>query len=98
MATEPMGRRGLLLLAVLFEGGLAVLALGAGWVLDRPVADAVRWDGRDTLLGVAASLPMLLGFWLCLRSTAGPLARIRQVADELLRPLFATCTVADLAL
>jgi membrane protease YdiL (CAAX protease family) len=99
---EPDGvnrRRGWLvfLAASLFEGGLAVLAWALGWLLDQAPWQGLRWDWRDSLLGLAASLPLMLLFWLCLRWQIPPLIRIRKVVDELIRPLFADCTVAELA-
>jgi membrane protease YdiL (CAAX protease family) len=41
---------------------------------------------------------MLLLFLLCLTWPVGPLARIRRITDEIIRPLFASCTLLELAL
>jgi membrane protease YdiL (CAAX protease family) len=40
---------------------------------------------------------MLLGFMLCVRWPIGPLAQIKQFSEEVIRPLFAPCTLAELA-
>src|SRR5262249_39397182 len=48
-------------------------------------------------LGIAISLPMLLGFFLCVRWPVGPLARIKEFADEVIQPLFAPCSLFELA-
>lgn len=40
---------------------------------------------------------MLLVFFACIRWPVGPVARIKQVAEELIRPLFAGATVLELA-
>ena len=40
---------------------------------------------------------MLLLFVLMLRWPVGPLSRIKQFSEEVIRPLFASCTVLDLA-
>lgn len=86
------------LLAVLFEAGLGLLALGLGRLLDVPAAAGWRWGGGAALVGLAASLPMLGVFFACLHLPLGPLRRIRAFADDTVRPLFAPCTLAELAL
>jgi membrane protease YdiL (CAAX protease family) len=97
-AHEWPGRRRLLLLAVVFEGSLAVLAWAAGWLLGQRPWHEVTWDARHAALGVAATLPLLAGFALCVSLPWRPLVRIRRLADELIRPLFGASTVFDLAL
>jgi membrane protease YdiL (CAAX protease family) len=97
MESAP-GRRQLVLFALLLEGGLAVLAWGLGWLLEQPAWETLQWTWHDAALGVIVSLPLLLIFLLCTRWPLGPLARIKQVADEVIRPLFAACRLPDLAL
>ena len=97
MEPEPRLRRSVVLLGVLVEGGLAVLACLLGWALGQPVWERWHWNGWDAALGAGASLPMLLAFALCLWWPVGPLGRIRQFCDEVVRPLFAPCSVLDLA-
>ncbi len=80
-----------------FEGSLAGLAWGLGWILDEPFWNHCSWDVRDAGLGLAASVPMLLLFWACLHIPVGPLARIKRIAEEFIRPLFSGCTVLQLA-
>lgn len=97
MELEPPRRRDALLLALGFEGGLLVLALCLGWLLDEPPLAHIRWGSWDAALGVAATLPLLLGFMMCLRWPVGPLRRIRGFADEVIRSYFGGCTLLDLA-
>jgi membrane protease YdiL (CAAX protease family) len=85
-------------LALIFEGGLGLAAWLLGWVFDQPPLRDLRWDGRAVGLGVAATVPMLVIFFACLRWPVGPLARIKQISDELIRPLFASCSPLELAL
>src|SRR6516162_8425863 len=85
-------------LGIVLEGGLAVLAWGLGWLLGLPLSDQLWWDARDSALGVAASLPLLVFFLLCLRWPAAPLERIRHIVQRFIRPLFADLSVAELAL
>jgi membrane protease YdiL (CAAX protease family) len=91
-------RRRVLWLAIAFEGGLGVFACLLSWLFSEPLAEVVRVNGRDTALGAAASVPMLALFVVCVRWPLGPLARIKDFADEVVRPLFAPCTVLELAL
>jgi uncharacterized protein len=93
-----MGRREVMWLAVLFEGGLGVLACLIGWAAGLPPWEKLTWDLADAALGVAACLPMLTGFTFCVLVPLPPLARIREFMDRVVRPLFRDCTLADLAL
>jgi uncharacterized protein len=98
MSLEPVSRRDALLLAIGFEGGLLALALVLGWLLGQPPLELTHWNVRDLGLGIVATLPLLAGFWICVRWPVGPLARIKQFSEEFIRPLFRGCTVYDLAL
>jgi membrane protease YdiL (CAAX protease family) len=93
----PLRRRQVLILAVATEGGLAVLAWVLGWLLNQPVLATLRWDLRDACLGVASSLPMLLGFILCVRWPVGPLAEIKAFAEQVIRPLFTPLSWPEVA-
>ncbi|MCE9546950.1 MAG: CPBP family intramembrane metalloprotease, partial [Planctomycetia bacterium] len=76
------------LVAVLFEAGLGVVALGIGWLVGvQPLQtwhftiDAIGW-------GIAATLPMLVGLWLINRFPVGPLKALKQLVVEELVPRF----------
>src|SRR5262249_47480144 len=49
-------------------------------------------------LGLLACLPLVFGLWLCVRWPVGPLRRIKQFSDEIIRPIFRPCTVIDLGI
>jgi membrane protease YdiL (CAAX protease family) len=98
MGTEPIGRVWIVLVASLFEGGLALVAWTAAWLLEEPLANRLWWDAADAALGIAACVPMLALFWLGLHARVPPLVRIRRLCAEVIRPLFAPCSVAELAL
>jgi membrane protease YdiL (CAAX protease family) len=85
-------------LALLFEGGLGVLACLVGWWLEIPPWEKIHWRIEDVLWGIAGCLPMLLGFWACIRWPWGPLKPIKEFSERIIRPLFRPCTLADLAL
>jgi membrane protease YdiL (CAAX protease family) len=95
---ETWRRREVVLLAAAFEGGCVVAALLLGWLVGAPPLAGWRWSLRDAGLGVAASVPMLAGAWVLLRWPVGPLRDIRRFSEEVIRPVFAQCTLADLAL
>ena len=96
--TDEIGRRPLVLLAILFEGGLGVLACLIGWWLEIPPWEKIHWRVEVMLWGIAGCIPMLLGFWVCLRWPWGPLKPIKEFSDRIIRPIFRPCTLADLAL
>ncbi len=91
-------RLGLVAVGVLVEGGLALLAVVLGWLFDAPASTALHWRADDFFLGIVAALPMLAGFFACVYWPVGPLARIKQFSDEVIRPLFESSSLFELAL
>jgi membrane protease YdiL (CAAX protease family) len=86
------------LIGAAFEGGLALVAWGLGWLLGQaPLADC-HWTAAGAGLGVAAALPMLLLFAAVRRWPVGGLVRIQRFFEEVLQPLLRDCTLAELAL
>lgn len=93
-----MDRRQLVAVTVVFEGVLFGLAVGLGWLFGVPALGRLRFEAGAVLWGVAASLVMLAGLALAMRSRWPPFARLRELLDEVVKRLFANCTVVDLAL
>ena len=85
-----------LLLAVAVEGGFIVLAVVIGWFTDTPPVRQFRWSARGAVEGVAATLPLLAVFFVIIRWPVGPLGRIKQFGEHILRPMLRSCTVIDL--
>jgi uncharacterized protein len=85
------------LMAVVFEGSLVPAAIGLGWLLNSPPLATFHIEGRAALLGVAATLPPLALFWLCLKCPWRPFAEIVKITDEMLVPLFQNCRLLELA-
>jgi uncharacterized protein len=85
-------------LALVIEGGLVLLAVGLGWLLDHPPLKPSRFrlDGWGFLAGVAAAVPMLVAFLVMLRWPVGPLRGIKVFTESVIRPLLAPCTLIDL--
>lgn len=85
-------------LAVLFEAGLAPLALLLGGALGQPPLATFAWSARDALLGAAATLPMLGLLAVVVRWPVGPLRPIKRFFDEHVRPLLESRPWHDYAL
>lgn len=81
--------------AVVFEAGLALLAIGLGFLLgfsplralEAAFASAEVFV-RDVLVGVAATAPLLLALALILRSPLPPLRRFNSLVRRQVMPLF----------
>jgi uncharacterized protein len=87
----------LLAVAVLVEGGLGGVAWGVGWLINVPPLQTLHGGLWPIVLGVAGSLPLLMLFVLCLHMPGRPLAGLRTMADEVIRPLFLPYTWLELA-
>jgi len=85
-------------LALLFEGALVVLAILAGWLIKLPPWEQVRWRVHCVAIGLIAAVPMLIGLWFVRRIRRGPIGRLNAVVEDFLVPLFARCTIIELAL
>lgn len=90
--------RNLVFLAVVFEGGLGLLALALGWWLGCPPLEAFRCTLSEACWGALAGLPMLVLLFVSVWYPMWPFSDVLRVVDELLVPLFRDCRVADLAL
>ena len=84
-------------LAIVVEGGLILVAWGLGWLFRKPPLETFFWNLREAVWGVAATVPLLVLFFLCLRAPVGPFRRISKFFEEVLEPLLAPCTLVDLA-
>ena len=85
------------LLATLFEALLAFLAVGLGWLFGHPPAATFRLSGVDAAWGLAATVPALALFWLCLRCPWAPFARLTHIVDRRLVPMFRGCRLLEIA-
>jgi membrane protease YdiL (CAAX protease family) len=89
-------RHRVLFLIVGVEGGFIGLALLVGWFTDTPPLGSFKWSAFGALVGLAATVPLVALFYLVIRWPVGPLARIKQFSELILRPMLRSCTVIDL--
>lgn len=84
--------------AVVFEGGLVLLALGLGWWMTPRPQDRIIWSAEGLVMGLAATVPLLATFAISRRLPLKPLRELKKLVDELLLRLFDGCTVPQLAM
>ncbi len=82
--------------AALFEGSLIGVALLFASLSDTPLLSQLSWQPAPLLMGVAATVPTLGLLVLSMRATWRPLARIREVVEGSLAPLFRHCSWDEL--
>ena len=92
------GREVIIMLAVFFEAGLAPLALVLGWLLGQPPLAHFAWSMPHALLGVMATVPLVLMFLAMLRWPIGPLARVKKFCDLEVVPLLEKSSWSEIAL
>jgi membrane protease YdiL (CAAX protease family) len=88
----------IVVMAVLFEGGLGLLGLLAGLFMSVPPWRLLQGRPIDVVYGLAATVPMLAALWAMRTARSGPLGRLNAIVDELVAPLFGKCTLLQLAL
>ena len=92
-----MPGRNITLVVVGSEGGLLVLALVFAWLVDVPLFEQVTFEWHHVGLSVVGTCPLLLMLVWFTRSEWKPLARLRREIEEEVLPLFAGCSVLELA-
>lgn len=85
-----------MLLAIAVEGGLILVALLAGWILEQPALSRFALDSSGLMWGLGAAVPMLGIFLILVHWPIGPLKSIATFTDEVIRPLLKPCTIVDL--
>ena len=105
MSDDPGSSRDITVLAILFEGGLALVALAVGWSVGHEplatislTAETLPSHGVAALWGVAATLPMLAGLAVIDRLDMRPFVRLRRALKEIVVPVFSGATILQLAL
>lgn len=92
---ERPPRSRVILMAVVFEGGLVVLWLLLSHVLEMPPGDQGRVTVRAVVLGFFATTPLLPAMLWLARSQFTPFRRLMGEVEEVLIPFLSRLTVAD---
>jgi uncharacterized protein len=91
------GRTQVMVLAIAVEGGLAVLAIVLGRsFFNQPPLETLSLDLRSLAIGLIATAPLVLAFFVLLRWPLKWMDPIRRFSLDVLCPALAPCTVPDL--
>lgn len=75
---------------------LLILALGWGWLFQRPALADVQWSLPSVAVGIAAAIPPFAFFIWTLHSQLRLCLRHRHLFESLLRPWFGNWSVLQL--
>lgn len=93
---RSMNRVEFLRLAFLFQGGLFLAGLIFAGILKIDLSLLTQISPRTIVIGILATLPMLLFLWLAIRFPIGPLGEVQQILDQLLGRTLVQCRWLDL--
>ncbi|HEY2761421.1 MAG TPA: hypothetical protein VGI75_11780, partial [Pirellulales bacterium] len=89
-------------MAVMVEGGLALVAVLFAWLFSVSLRDQFPPAGEALAIaaarGLAATLPMLMVFWLLVNSRRPVLRQLRDQVDWLIREMFPTGSIPQFAM
>ena len=85
-------------IAMVFEGGLGVVAVGVAWTLGRPLGELIDWTVTGALWGAAAALPLMVLLLVCVRVPVWPFSGVAEVIDRMLTPMFRDISLLNLAM
>jgi membrane protease YdiL (CAAX protease family) len=89
-------------MAVVVEGGLAVVAVLLAWIFRVPLKERFPAFGAPLVVAIArgllATLPMLVVFWLLVNSNWPMLRQLRGQVEWLIREMFPTGNIAQFAM
>ena len=94
--SPPSSRDGVVFVALLVEGGLIALAVFAGWLAGQSPLSRFAFDLTGAAWGVAATAPLFVAFLALKRWPVGPLRSIQRFTDEVMLPMFESCSWVDL--
>jgi membrane protease YdiL (CAAX protease family) len=84
--------------AILFEGGMAVLAIVIGYFCGFSPASTLSWSFQAIVLSFAATVPMLVLFVFLDRATFLPFLRIQQLVRSFTYTYFGKCSTIQILL
>ena len=88
-------------MAVVIEGGLALLAVVLAWLVSVPLRDLFPTTGellvRSVVRGLLATLPLLVIFWLLVNSNWPMMRALRDQVQWLIDEMFPSRSIAQFA-
>ncbi len=88
MTQSPQKTGNIVQLAIVFEAGIFLVALGFGELLDESPLKILHLNWTGLLVGTLATGPLLITMWGCSRSKFGPFEELMRQVEEQIVPLF----------
>ena len=89
-------------MAIVVEGGLALLAAGLAWAFHVPLSEQIPSRGSPLLFafvrGILVTLPMLAAFFWLVHSSRATLRQLRQQVEWLIGEMFPTASIPQFAM
>lgn len=93
--TRAVARKAFLVGAT-FEGALIVVAFVGAFITQTPLLTQLRGTWQDVVAALIVTAAMIPFAFLTRAARSGPLARIREIIEQHLVPLFGNCTWDEL--
>ena len=93
-----MNRKTLVLIAIVFEGGLFILGLMLSNYANLNVWKNFRFSLIETLYALLLCIPMFAILYVAMRSPWEPFIRLRNELEDKIQPIFADCKPIDFAI
>ncbi len=84
--------------AVIIEGGLILVALALGWLVDEAPLRKIDVSLAGAAIGLLATLPLIVGLLVVDRVSFGPFQHLEDVMQGSILPLFRGASVGELLL
>lgn len=88
MESTPLTRHAFYHLAILFEGGVALLGIVLGWFCGYPPGKLIQWSWEAVGQGLVATVPLVVLLAVFLKAPLRSFQVITRLLDEFLAPLF----------
>lgn len=102
MIEKPLNSRGKaqgpLIVAIIFEGGMGVLAVILGWFFSMRIISKIVWDLRLFLFSIAIALPLSVTVTLLVHIPIESFKKIRKLLVDYFVPMFSGLSILDLFL
>jgi membrane protease YdiL (CAAX protease family) len=96
MPENVMSNTSFVVTAALFEGALAVIAISLGRALGILPLETFAWSFRDLGWGVLGTVPLMGMLLMYLKIPFRPFARILEILEATLLPMFRRCNLLEL--